>query len=81
MCVTVYLGITVSIIVLEVESRFKTEQLEKILLQLKSLSADEKLSEFIVVLSSSSFTALGLTIGRTELRSWYIEVVQMISER
>ena len=77
MCVTVCLGITVSIIVLEVDSRSKTEQLETILLQLKPLSADEKL----IFVLSSSFTALGLTIGRTELRSWYIEVVQMISER
>ena len=75
MCVTVCLGITVSIIVLDVDSRFKTKQLETILLQLKIMGADEKLSEFIFVLSSSSFTALGLTIGRTELWSWYIEVV------
>ena len=80
MCVTVCLDITVSIIVLEVDSRFKTEQLETVLLQLQSLSAEEKLAQFTVVLSSS-FTALSLTIGHTELRSRYIEVVQMILER
>ena len=60
----------VPVIVLEMDKRFKAKQLETVLLQLKTWGADLKLVHFVIVLSSS-FTALGLKIGHTQLRAQY----------
>ena len=61
------------IIVLEVNVKFTSLQLQQLLVQLKSWGTDSRLAQFIAVLSSA-YTALGLTTSVGELRSHFVPV-------
>ena len=64
------------IIVLEVDVKFTTLQLQQLLLQLKSWGTDYRLAQFIIVLSSA-YTALGLTTSVGELWSQFVPVTDL----
>ena len=61
------------IIVLEVDMKFTSLQLQQLLVQLKSWGTDSRFAQFIIVLSSAS-TALGLPTNAGDLRSHFVAV-------
>ena len=67
------------IIILEVDVKFPPEELQQLLVQLKSWGDDSRLAQFILVLSSAN-TALGLTISASNLRTRYLFVDDLNEE-